>query len=345
MIQFDIKELADFVDGKIIGFTEKTITGINGIESASTGDLTFLYQDKYKKYLSESNATCIIVPSDLKEIPKAGQVFILTDDPYSKFVKILSRIEAMNPKPVASIHKSAIFGNNCEIDENVFIGPYVVIGDNCKISAGTVIKQNVSIYDNVSIGNNTIINANVVLYQGVIIGNDCILHAGCVIGSDGFGYIENKETGEFTKIPQLGIVEIQDKVEIGANTTIDRALAGRTIIRTGTKIDNLVMIAHNCDIGENTGIASQAGFSGSAKSGKRGRFGGQTGIAGHLEIADDVTLLAQSGIPKSITKKGIYFGSPAKEHLKAFKIEAVLRQLPELFEDVYKLKRQISEKI
>jgi UDP-3-O-[3-hydroxymyristoyl] glucosamine N-acyltransferase len=344
MVQFEVNEIADLINGRIIGSTEISITGIKGIELASTGDLTFLYQDKYLKYLADSNATCIIVPEDIKEEPKTGQVFIKTNDPYGKFVEILNKIEAMLPKQAASIHKTAIIGNNCLIDESVYLGAYVVVGDNCIISSGTMIKPNVTIYDNVIVGSNTLIHSNVVLYQGVNIGNNCILHAGSIIGSDGFGYIENKETGEYTKIPQLGIVEIEDNVEIGANTTIDRALVGKTIIRKGTKIDNLVQIAHNCDIGENTGIASQAGISGSVKSGKRGRFGGQAGIAGHLEIVDDVTILAQSGIPKSVKQKGIYFGSPAKEHFKAFKIEAVLRQLPELFEEVYKLKKQISEK-
>jgi UDP-3-O-[3-hydroxymyristoyl] glucosamine N-acyltransferase len=198
-------------------------------------------------------------------------------------------------------------------------------------------------YDDNVIGENTIINSNVTLYNSVHIGNNCIIHAGAVIGSDGFGYIEDKTDGSYDKVPQLGNVVIEDYVEIGANSTIDCALIGSTIIRRGTKIDNLVHIAHNCEIGENTGIAAQAGVSGSVTSGKRNRFGGQVGIAGHLEIPDDVTILAQSGVSKSIPKSGIYFGSPIKEHLKAFKIEAVLRKLPELASDVNKLRIEINK--
>jgi UDP-3-O-[3-hydroxymyristoyl] glucosamine N-acyltransferase LpxD len=195
--------------------------------------------------------------------------------------------------------------------------------------------------DNVKIGNNCIIYSNGSIYKECKIGNNCIIHSGSVIGSDGFGFYEN-ENKEFIKIPQLGNVILEDNVEVGANSTIDRALVGSTYIRTGTKIDNLVHIAHNCDIGSNTGIAAQTGISGSVKIGNYCRIGGQVGIAGHLEIADNVTLLAQSGVSKSILNSGIYFGSPVKDVKTAFKLEAIMRNLPEIYEIFKKLYKDKS---
>ena len=340
MIDLSINEIAEYIEGQIIGQTNQRISGLNGLENANPGDLSFYYSEKYFKYLSETSASCVIVPLELDLEPKDNQVFIKTENPYQKFVLILKLIDSRLNVVKPYVHNTALIGDGCIIDNSVYIGANAVIGDNCKIGRNTFIYPNVTVYDNVSIGDNCTLHANCSLYKGVVIGNNCILHSGCVIGSDGFGYIENPEDGSFTKIPQLGIVELEDYVEIGANSTIDRALVGKTLIRQGTKIDNLVHIAHNCEIGENTGIAAQAGFSGSVKTGKRGRFGGQTGIAGHLEISEGVTLLAQSGVSKSIKEAGVYFGSPAKDVKKAFRIEAMLRNLPEMFEEVKKLKNK-----
>ena len=343
MIELAVNQIAELTGGRLEGNTTDKVLGLNGIESAQAGDLSFYYSDKYEKYLNTSKATCILVPLNLDRQPNENQVYIRLEKPYVSLVKFLKYLENQLSDKKTGAHHSVNIGDSCIIDNSVYLGENVVVGNNCKIGAGTKIYANTVISDNVIIGRNTVIYPNVSIYKNANIGSNCILQSGAVIGSDGFGYLENPEDGSFDRIPQLGNVILEDNVEIGANATIDRALVGTTRIRKGTKIDNLVHIAHNCDIGENTGIAAQAGFSGSVKTGNRGRFGGQTGIAGHLEICDNVTLLAQSGVSKSITNSGVYFGSPIKDVKRAFKIEAVIRQLPEMLSDVEKLKKIYSK--
>jgi UDP-3-O-[3-hydroxymyristoyl] glucosamine N-acyltransferase len=345
MQKLNCEEISTLLDGEIVGNCDCDISSLAQIEKAGKGQLTFYYDSKYENYFINSEASCIIVDNNCNVLPKMNQAFIKVDSPYSKFVKLLKFIESKENSKSTGIHKSALFGSNCEINSNVMISANCVVGDNCKINAGAVLRPGVVLYDNVMIGKNTIINSNVTIYNDVIIGDNCIIHAGAIIGSDGFGYLENKEDGSFDKIPQIGNVVLEDYVEIGSNSTIDCALIGSTIIRKGTKIDNLVHIGHNCEIGENTGIAAQTGISGSVISGKGNRFGGQVGIAGHLEITDKVTILAQSGVSKSIKNAGVYFGSPIKEHLKAFKIEAVIRKLPELSYEIGDLKNQVNKLI
>lgn len=343
MLNLTCNEIAKILDGQIVGDSNIMINTIQPIEYASTGAISFYYNEKYILDFQNSSASCLIVPLDVSDAPKPGQAFIKVPAPYTSFVKLLKLIEAQGKIFSPTIHKSVVIGDNCNLDNSIQIDANCVIGNNCTIATGVKLFPGVILYDNVSIGSGTIVNSNAVIYQGVEIGSNCIIHAGAIIGADGFGYIENKDDGSYDKVPQLGNVVIEDEVEIGANATVDRALIGSTFIRRGTKIDNLVHIAHNCDIGENTGIAAQTGVSGSVVTGKRNRFGGQVGIAGHLEIPDDVTILAQSGVSKSINKSGIYFGSPIKEHLKAFKIEAVLRKLPELSSDINDIKQKINK--
>jgi UDP-3-O-[3-hydroxymyristoyl] glucosamine N-acyltransferase len=254
----------------------------------------------------------------------------------------MMEIAKMQKQKQHYISSAAHIAESAVIADNVTIEACVVIGDNVRIAQGTVIRANSTIYENVTIGENCCINSNVSLYNDTIIGNNCIIHAGTVIGADGFGYIEHPD-GSFTKVPQLGNVVIHDDVEIGANCTIDRAMIGSTIIKSGVKLDNLVHIAHNCEIGKNSASAAQTGVSGSTIIGERVRLGGQVGLAGHLTIADDVKLLAQSGVAKTIDKKGTYFGAPAKDQMKAFKIEAVIRQLPELLSDLRDLQKKVKK--
>jgi UDP-3-O-[3-hydroxymyristoyl] glucosamine N-acyltransferase len=342
-LNYSVEELSLILEAEIVGKCNSNIVDIKPIETAGLGELTFYYHDKYENLFKNSIASCIIVKSDITDVPKENQVFLKVENPYNKFVQLLKIITNNLENNRNGIHKSAVLGENCIIGNNVMISANCTIGNNCKISENVKLMPGVVLYDNVSIGKDSFIHSNANIYSDVVIGSNCIIHAGAVIGSDGFGYIENKIDGSYDKIPQLGNVVLEDFVEIGANSTIDCALVGSTIIRKGTKIDNLVHIAHNCEIGENTGIAAQAGISGSVNSGKRVRLGGQVGIAGHLEISDDVTILAQSGVSKSVTKSGIYFGSPIKDHFKAFKIEAVIRRLPELSYEVEKLKNDIKE--
>ncbi len=336
-------EIANLINASLSGLPDMIISGVNRIESAKQGELTFLADDKFINYLTDNNASCIIVPKSFEQNPHEHQCFIYSENPYSDFVTILRFIDSQKPAKSSGVHPSSVTGNNCSISESASIGPGVVIGDNCTIDDNVVIYPNVVIYDNVQIGANTVIHASAVCCDDTVIGKNCIIYAGVILGSEGFGYLENKGDGSYNRIPQLGNVVLGDDVEVGANTTIDRAIAGSTYIGNGVKLDNLVQIGHNCEIGENTAIAAQTGISGSVKVGKRNRFGGQVGLAGHLYTADDVTLIAQSGVSKSVAKPGAYFGAPAKEIGKAFRIEAAMRQLPDALAELHNLKKQVKK--
>lgn len=342
-VQLTLNQILEITGGELLGSTDIIINGIEGIEDASVGNLTFYYNDKYKKYLSLTDASCVLIPPDANVEPKPNQAFIVCADPHLALVKLLKFLAVKSEIKSRFIHPTVIIEPEAHIDEIVHLEPYVTIGSNSEIQSGVVIMAKSTIMNNVKIGKNTLIYPNCVIHPDTVIGDNCIIYSGSVIGSDGFGYLENPSDGTYSKIPQLGNVVVENDVEIGANTTIDRALIGSTRIMRGTKIDNLVHIAHNCEIGPNTAIAAQSGFSGSVRTGKNCKFGGQIGVAGHLEITDEVVLLAQSGVSKGITKKGIYFGSPAKEHFIAFKQEALLRNLPDMYNDLAIIKKKISK--
>lgn len=343
MINIKTKELANKLNGRLIGSGDLSIIKLNKIADAKEGELTFLGDKKYLHYLESSAASCVLIKEEFEsECNKSNVDYIVVENPHEAFVGLMMDIAANIKKDVPNISDRASIAKTAGLGKNVTIEPGVVIGDDCVIGDNTIIRANTTLYHNVSIGNNTCINSNVSIYQDTIIGKNCIIHSGAVIGADGFGYIEHKD-GSFTKVPQLGNVEIHNDVEIGANCTIDRAMIGSTTIKSGVKLDNLVHIAHNCEIGENSASAAQAGVSGSAIVGKRVRLGGQVGLAGHLSIADDVVLLAQSGVAKTIDKKGTYFGAPAKSQLQAFKIEAVIRHLPELLTELRELQKKVKK--
>ncbi|MCX7879119.1 MAG: UDP-3-O-(3-hydroxymyristoyl)glucosamine N-acyltransferase [Ignavibacteria bacterium] len=337
-------EIAALLEGQLLGAPNLTIYRLNRIEYAQPGDLTFYANKKYQSFLKNTKATCILVPKGFKDKqPSQNQTFIEVENPYNSFLKLLVLNDTYYQNFNSFIHPTAIVGEGSFIDPTVYLGPLVVVGKNCYIGKNTKIMPNVTLYDNVKIGENCLIHSNVVCYHKTIIGNNCIIHAGAIIGSDGFGFVENKD-GSYTKIPQLGNVIIGNNVEIGANTTIDRAIVGSTIIEDGVKIDNLVQIAHNVHIGENTAMAAQVGISGSTKIGKRNRLAGQVGIAGHIELADDVVLEAKSGVPKSITESGVYFGAPPQKKIEAFKILLSQNELPQLIVEFKKLKALLKDK-
>lgn len=337
-----VREINSIIGGEIIGNSDIEILGLNRLENVNAGELTFYADKKFEKYLSDCKAACIIVPKDFNNDIKIKSTLIKVENPYNSFVKVLQYLYSKLPKKTGFIHHTAVVDESAQIDKTAYIGPNCVIERDCIVKENVVLNSNVCLYNDVEINENTLIHSGVVCYSGTKIGRNCIIHSGAVIGSDGFGFLEHKD-GSYEKIPQLGIVEIEDNVEIGANSTIDRAMVGSTIIKEGVKIDNLCQIAHNVEIGENSAIVSQSGISGSSKLGKRIRLAGQVGIAGHLEIVDDVIIYAQSGVAKSVDKKGIYFGSPIKERMKSFKIEAVINQLPEMYKDLEKLKRKLKE--
>jgi len=335
-----ITEIVKIIEAEYNG-DDLLVSGINRIEFASNNEITFFKDKRLEKYLKKLKNVFLIVSMNFTEEIDISVKLLRVEDPYLAFIKLIKFIDSKKELPKSGIHPTAIIGENCVIDNTAYIGPGCIIGDDCKIGANTILHSNVILYDNVEIGSNNIIHSSVVFYNDVKVENYCIIHSGAVIGSDGFGFIE-LSNGAYEKIPQIGNVVIKNNVEIGANTTIDRALVGSTIIENGVKIDNLCQIAHNVVVGENSAMAAQVGISGSTIIGRRNRFGGQVGLAGHMETVDDVIILAQSGVAKSVEEKGIYFGSPIKDKLKAFKIEAAINNLPETVKIIEKIRRKLE---
>lgn len=344
-----LSELASYVGGDVVGETSSATVEVNAlskIEEAQPGSITFLANPKYEKHLLTTRATAVLVSRTFnvdEYRTKTSLIFIRVEDPYIAFLRLLPRF-IETPEPFThGIHPTAVVDSTATLGSNVSIGAYAVvsegvtIGDRTKIGAGCVIGKYVTI------GSDCLLYPNVTVYHQCQIGNRVILHAGAVIGSDGFGHAPRAD-GTYEKIPQLGIVVIDDDVEIGANTTIDRATLGETKICRGVKIDNLVQVAHNVVIGENTVIAAQTGISGSTKIGKNCKLAGQVGIAGHIEIADGTIIMAQSGVPNSIKEPNkMYFGYPADEARKAQRAYAALKMLPETIREVTALKHKIEE--
>lgn len=339
-MEITVGEIASLLEGDVVGDRNKIIRNVAKIEEAGSDDLTFLYQEKYEKFLSPASSFAILVKKDFsKNFPSL--TLIKVSDPYLAFIKVIEKyfipeieLPPFYNKKIDEVNFS--FGKNFRCGENVSIGRNCVIGDD------VTIYSNVSILNDVEIGDGTIIYPNVTIRERCKIGKRNILHAGVVIGSDGFGYYKQKDK-TYKKIPQIGIVVLEDDVEIGANTCIDRASIGETRIKKGTKIDNLVQIAHNVLIGENCAISGQTGFAGSTKVGNNVIIAGQVGFADHLEIEDDVVVMAQSGVSHNLKKGKVYFGYPAMEVREAFKLNALIRNLPELREKIFDLNKKIDE--
>ncbi|HZW40539.1 MAG TPA: UDP-3-O-(3-hydroxymyristoyl)glucosamine N-acyltransferase [Ignavibacteriaceae bacterium] len=340
-------EAAQLTGGKIFGDEQTELKGLAKIEEANQGDLTFLYLPAYEKYFPQTKASAILVKPGFNKT-RDDITYIEVDDPNKAFFKIL--IHFFYPKfplegidTTASIHPSAKIGKDTAIGKNVVISANCIVGDNVKIFHNTVLLENAEV------GDGSIIFQNVSIREDCKVGKRVIIHPGTVIGSDGFGFFKD-ENGWFQKIPQIGNVIIEDDVELGANVCVDRASLGSTVIKKNVKLDNMVQVAHNVTIGENSVISSQTGLSGSAHIGKNCMIAGQVGIVGHIDIADNVVLIAQSGVSKGIPKAGTYFGSPAKEFRHALKLEAHIRSLPEyadkikeLEEEIKKLKEQVNK--
>ncbi|MBK6418787.1 MAG: UDP-3-O-(3-hydroxymyristoyl)glucosamine N-acyltransferase [Ignavibacteria bacterium] len=338
---YTVDELAQRVGGVVVGDGACSIHGVGRIEDAQHGEITFLASDTYAKFLPTTKASCVLVRNDHRDA-ETSATRIVVDDPYRAFVGVMQVFYPAQQMPPGVRAQTATIDPTAEIDPTASIGPGCVIGSACRIGPRVQLTANVVIYPNSTVGADTVLHANVACYSGTIIGERCIIHAGAVIGSDGFGFLEDPDKS-FAKIPQVGTVRICDDVEIGANTTIDRAAVGETVIEDGVKLDNLVHIAHGVRIGAHTAIAAQTGVSGSTVLGKRNRLAGQVGVVGHITTADDVIIYAQSGVGKNVPQPGIYFGSPIKEHLTALRIEAALRRLPAAMQELQELKREIEE--
>lgn len=333
-----LKEIAEFIGGEVVGDDKVFITGVAGIQDAQAGDITFLANPKYLPYLERTSASAIITSREIKAAPLP---IIRIDNPSLAFIKIVSLItptEVAHPK---GIHPTVVLGKNVALGKDVAIGPYTVIEDNASIGDKTVIYANCYVGSKAQIGNEALIYPHVSIREGSILGNKVIIHSGTVIGSDGFGFVTVDE--KHYKIPQVGIVVIEDDVEIGSNVTIDRARFDKTVIGQGTKIDNLVHIAHNVIIGRNCFVVAQVGISGSTVIGNNVILAGQVGLVGHIKVGDNCIVMAQSGVSKSIPEGTTVWGYPAKPEKIAKRINAAAANLPRLYDAVKELKKKIAE--
>ena len=341
-MEFTAKTIAEILNGEVDGNTEVKVSDISRIEEGKTGTLSFLANPKYEKYLYTTQSSVVLINKDLKLAKEVKTTLIRVDDAYKAFASLLDLYAQSVPKK-KGIHDMAVLSKTAKIGKEVYIGAFVFIGDNVIIGDNVKIYPNVYVGDNVVIKNDTTINPGVNIYHDCIIGANCVIHSGVVIGSDGFGFVPVKDDN-YKKIPQLGNVIIEDDVEIGANSAVDRATMGSTIIRKGVKLDNLIQIAHNVEIGENTVIAAQSGIAGSTKIGKDCMIAAQVGIVGHLKIADNVKIGAQSGVTNNIYKEGeVVLGSPALNIHNKRRAVAIYRNLPELLRKINNLEREIQK--
>ena len=338
-MEISVQQVAQLLEGKVDGDGSLMVSRLEKIEEATAGSIAFLANPKYTDYIYTTKASAIIVKEDLELKQEISPALIRVTDPYSSFSKLLEEYQKLTQIQKSGIEQPSFQSISSEIQDDVYLGAFSYLGENVKIGKGSKIYPNCVIGDNVTIGENTILYAGVKVYADCKIGNHCKIHSGVVIGSEGFGYAPQPD-GTFKAIPQTGNVVIHDHVDIGANTVVDCATMGSTIIKDGAKIDNLVQIAHNVEIGKNTAIASQAGISGSAKIGENVMIGGQAGITGHLTIADKVIIGPQSGVPKTIENQGIYTGTPIMDHREFLKASIALRKLPELLRRVSQLEKK-----
>jgi len=340
-MEFKAQSIADFLGGTVEGDTKATVTDVAKIEEGRPGTLAFLSNPKYNKYLYETEATIVIVNQDFEPEAEVKPTLIRVPDAYKAFASLLELYQQAKGNKTG-IENPSFIDASAKMGNDIYVGAFAYIGKNVRIGNHVKIYPQVYIGDNSSIGDDSILFAGVKIYEDIRIGEACIIHAGAVIGSDGFGFAP-LEDGTYKKIPQVGNVILEDNVEIGANTTIDCATMGSTIIRKGTKIDNLVQIAHNVEVGENTVMAALTGIAGSAKIGKNCRLGGQVGVAGHITVGDNVNIGAMSGVNSSVKSNHTVLGAPAMDIAQAAKVFAIFRNLPALREQVLDMGKQIAQ--
>ena len=343
-MEFTAKQIAQFIQGTVEGDENATVNTFAKIEEGVSGAISFLANPKYTHYIYDTKSSVVLVDETLElEKPVENTTIIRVKNARDCVAKLLQMYSAaLNPKK-SGIDSLAFISPNAKIGENVYIGAFAYIADGAVVGDGTEIYPHSYIGDNVTLGKDCKIYPNVTIYHGCKLGNNVTIHAGSVIGADGFGFAPNAEGTGYDKIPQIGIVTIEDDVEIGANTCIDRSTMGSTYIRKGVKLDNLVQIAHNDAIGENTVMSAQVGIAGSTKVGQWCMFGGQVGIAGHIEIGDKVFLGAQSGVPGKIKGGQTLIGTPPMEPRSYFKSQAIFRRLPDMYQQLNELQKQIDE--
>ena len=338
-MEFSAQQIAGLVGGTIEGDPGVKINDFAKIEEGRPGCISFLANPKYAHYLYETESSIVLVNKDFQLEGETKATLIRVDNAYETVAKLLTLYDSMKPKK-KGIDSLAFIDPTATIGEDCYIGPFVAIGEGAVIGKGCVLHPHVTIGAKATIGDNTEIYSNAVVYHDCKVGNNCILHAGCVIGADGFGFAPQAEGYE--KIPQIGNVVLEDNVEIGANTCIDRATMGSTIIHEGTKLDNLVQIAHNVVVGKNTVMAAQSGVAGSTKLGEWCMIGGQTGITGHINIGDRVQVGAHAGVTGNVKEGMTMNGYPAIEIMRFRRSSAALRNLPEMFFQLHELEKEVK---
>ena len=340
-MQFTAQQIADLIGGTVEGNPNVTLSKFDKIESAGADALTFLSNPKYSPYVYESKAGAVLISKDF-ELEKPVEVTLIrVADPYGALAQLMRMADELTRPRLQGIEQPSFVAEGVSLPDDVYVGAFAYIGKGAKIGKGVQIHPQAYVGQNVTVGDGVIIYPGVKIYHGCVIGNRCIIHAGAVIGADGFGFAPMPD-GSYSKIPQLGNVVIEDDVEIGANTTVDRATMGHTRVGKGTKLDNLIQVAHNVEIGGNTVMAAQVGIAGSAKIGSNCMVGGQVGIAGHITIGDKVNIGAQSGLHSNTPSNVTIMGSPAIDARKWMRLCGYQQRLPEMMQSINELKKELK---
>lgn len=340
MLEFSANQIAEIANGIVEGDGDVKINTIAKIEEGHPGAISFLANPKYTHFIYSTGSSAVLVSKDFKAEQPVSATLIRVDDPYATVARLLTIVQQMTTPQPKGVEQPSFIADGVSVDEESYVGAFAYIGRGVKLGKNVKIYPQVYIGDGCEIGDNTILYAGVKIYHGCKVGNRCVLHSGAVIGADGFGFAPTAHG--YDKIPQIGNVEIADDVEIGANTTVDRAMMGSTRIEKGVKLDNLIQIAHNCRVGSNTVMAAQAGVAGSAKIGEWCMVGGQVGIAGHITVGDKVEIAAQSGLPKGVPANSRLFGSPAIDIRKWGRQAVAVKNLPELYRKVKNLESTLA---
>ena len=339
-MEFSAKQIAEFIQGTIVGDENATVHTFAKIEEGIPGAISFLSNPKYTHYIYDTQSSIVLVNKDFEPEKEIKATLIKVDNAYESLAKLLNLYEMSKPKKTG-IDPLAYIAPTAKIGENVYIAPFACVGDNAVIGDNTSLHPHATVGSGAKVGSNCILYPHATVYHDCRVGNNCILHAGSVVGADGFGFAPSPEGYE--KIPQIGIAILEDNVEIGANTCIDRATMGATIIRKGVKLDNLIQIAHNVEVGSNTVMASQVGVAGSTKIGEWCMFGGQVGVAGHITVGNKVNMGAQSGVNGSVKDGKALIGTPPIEFKNYFKSSAVFKKLPDMYLELASLKKELDE--
>ncbi|MBR4044897.1 MAG: UDP-3-O-(3-hydroxymyristoyl)glucosamine N-acyltransferase [Bacteroidaceae bacterium] len=339
-MEFSAKQIAEFIQGTIVGDENATVHTFAKIEEGMPGAISFLSNPKYTHYIYDTQSSIVLVNKDFEPEKEIKATLIKVDNAYESLAKLLNLYEMSKPKKTG-VDPLAYIAPTAKIGKDVYIAPFACVGDNAEIGDNTSLHPHATVGSGAKIGNNCILYPHATVYHDCRVGNNCTLHAGSVVGADGFGFAPSPEGYE--KIPQIGITILEDNVEIGANTCIDRATMGATVIRKGVKLDNLIQIAHNVEVGSHTVMASQVGVAGSTKIGEWCMFGGQVGVAGHITVGNRVNMGAQSGVNGSVKDGKVLIGTPPIEFKNYFKSSAVFKKLPDMYLELASLKKELEE--